>query len=626
MRGQGGPRRAGARAARGAGRGRADARRRAAGAARRAAPLLQPVDRHALGHADARQRRLRLRVLARLPAHDARGRAAPRSTAAAPARADHSSPTTPPARATTPLGPYGWVEDARPGAPSVAALPLPAPRHRPLRLQRRRLRGPGERGPARLRARCARTRSPRYYNGADHWVTTGAVGGASRSSRCSASCSTGRHGPPRALRVRERRRPLPVARPGLRGPARSSASPATCTPTRRGRGRHAALPLPHRLRALRLRRPRLRGPGHEGLLGYAPHRRSVLNRAYNPSTAPTGSRPAPIAAGLVPRVLARLRADPRGRRPPSRCSAASRRDRPFLSLDARLRGPAGARHARAASTPPRPPASPTAPVYRCLTGGDHFASIDPGCEGHTREAPARLRPLRRARSRPPPPPRAAALHVRAVGREGDRSLRGRKVRRIRYGGSSTVAGRVRNAGRQPVAGARRGILIGNRKPLVLGDVVTGPDGRYSFRVRPGKNRILHAGFRPSADSPRPRLQPQRAPQRPRGDHACARPSACRRGGRVRFRGRLLGKPIPRVGKLIDLQAYDAGRWRTFKTVRANRKGRYRASLPLRAHDRAADVPLPRAGPPGGALPVRARRLAGRAGAGALRAAATCSAW
>ena len=41
---------------------------------------------------------------------------------------------------------------------------------------------------------------------------------------------------------------------------------------------------------------------------------------------------------------------------------------------------------------------------------------------------------------------------------------------------------------------------------------------------------------------------------------------------MRFRGRLLGKPIPRVGKLIDLQAFDAGRWRTFKTTRANAQG------------------------------------------------------
>ena len=102
---------------------------------------------------------------------------------------------------------------------------------------------------------------------------------------------------------------------------------------------------------------------------------------------------------------------------------------------------------------------------------------------------------------------------------------------------------------------------------------------------------------------------------------------------MRFRGRLLGKPIPRVGKLIDLQAYDAGRWRTFKTVRANRKGRYRASYRFVRTTRAADVPLPRAGPPRGALPVRARHVAGRAGARALNrsralrsGAATCSAW
>ena len=46
---------------------------------------------------------------------------------------------------------------------------------------------------------------------------------------------------------------------------------------------------------------------------------------------------------------------------------------------------------------------------------------------------------------------------------------------------------------------------------------------------------------------------------------------------MRFRGRLIGQPIPRVGKLIDLQAFDARRWRTFLTTRANRKGRYRAS-------------------------------------------------
>jgi hypothetical protein len=49
------------------------------------------------------------------------------------------------------------------------------------------------------------------------------------------------------------------------------------------------------------------------------------------------------------------------------------------------------------------------------------------------------------------------------------------------------------------------------------------------------------------------------------------------GGRVRFRGKLLGHPIPKVGKLIDLQAFDGGRWRTFKTLRARRTGAFRGS-------------------------------------------------
>jgi hypothetical protein len=127
-----------------------------------------------------------------------------------------------------------------------------------------------------------------------------------------------------------------------------------------------------------------------------------------------------------------------------------------------------------------------------------------------------------------------------------------------------------------VAGALVSILIGDRKPVVLGTVAAGPKGGYKYRVKPGKNRILHAGFRPRANasdlacSRRVKLNVRA------GLTLSARPKRVPFGGRVRFRGRLLGKPIPKVGKLIDLQAFDGGRWRTFQTVRANRKGRYKA--------------------------------------------------
>ena len=51
-------------------------------------------------------------------------------------------------------------------------------------------------------------------------------------------------------------------------------------------------------------------------------------------------------------------------------------------------------------------------------------------------------------------------------------------------------------------------------------------------------------------------------------------------GRVRFSGRLglRGATIPRSGKLVELQAYDRGRWRTFATARARgSKGRWSSS-------------------------------------------------
>ncbi len=39
---------------------------------------------------------------------------------------------------------------------------------------------------------------------------------------------------------------------------------------------------------------------------------------------------------------------------------------------------------------------------------------------------------------------------------------------------------------------------------------------------------------------------------------------------MRFSGRLrtAGQPVPRGGKLVELQAFDRGRWRTFASTRA----------------------------------------------------------
>ena len=63
----------------------------------------------------------------------------------------------------------------------------------------------------------------------------------------------------------------------------------------------------------------------------------------------------------------------------------------------------------------------------------------------------------------------------------------------------------------------------------------------------------------------------------------------RAGSRVRLTGRLLGGRVPARGKLIDLQARELGRWRTFATVRSRASGtfttryRFRSSAPRKTY-------------------------------------------
>ena len=65
----------------------------------------------------------------------------------------------------------------------------------------------------------------------------------------------------------------------------------------------------------------------------------------------------------------------------------------------------------------------------------------------------------------------------------------------------------------------------------------------------------------------------------------ASPRTIRSGQRVRFSGRLKGGYVPKGGKLIELQAYERGRWRSITTLRTNAKGafsyRYRFSFRAR---------------------------------------------
>jgi hypothetical protein len=55
----------------------------------------------------------------------------------------------------------------------------------------------------------------------------------------------------------------------------------------------------------------------------------------------------------------------------------------------------------------------------------------------------------------------------------------------------------------------------------------------------------------------------------------ARPRSVRNGQTTKFSGKLRGGFVPEGGKLVDLQAFFRGRWRSFATPRADRRGKWR---------------------------------------------------
>jgi hypothetical protein len=55
----------------------------------------------------------------------------------------------------------------------------------------------------------------------------------------------------------------------------------------------------------------------------------------------------------------------------------------------------------------------------------------------------------------------------------------------------------------------------------------------------------------------------------------ASPRAVRPGGSVRFSGKVRGGYRPDGGKLVELQAFERGHWRSIRTVRTNAAGAYR---------------------------------------------------
>jgi hypothetical protein len=165
--------------------------------------------------------------------------------------------------------------------------------------------------------------------------------------------------------------------------------------------------------------------------------------------------------------------------------------------------------------------------------------------------------------------------VRAGSRRDRRALIGNP--RTRYGRTMTLSGWLTSPGGNPVV--ERDIEISQRLKLPgatwtpVASVRTNRLGRFRFRAPSGPNRYLRFRY---AGTPTVRGVTSIVELRV----AAASGLVVNRhhvvnGDQVVFRGRVRGEPIPRIGKLLQLQVFSRGHWLTFATPRANARGLWR---------------------------------------------------
>jgi hypothetical protein len=166
-------------------------------------------------------------------------------------------------------------------------------------------------------------------------------------------------------------------------------------------------------------------------------------------------------------------------------------------------------------------------------------------------------------------------------RHGQRRLVRRRIRRLdstvvaTHGRALRLSGFLTNADGQPIDGATIEAFERRAGSAVapVGLATTGTDGKFQYVVKAVRNRELlfrYGGSRRigSATSDFTLLVPA-------DTSITANRHQLFNGQRVLFTGRVFTRPLPAPGKLVEMQAHFRGRWRTFSTVRAGPRGRWR---------------------------------------------------
>ena len=149
-----------------------------------------------------------------------------------------------------------------------------------------------------------------------------------------------------------------------------------------------------------------------------------------------------------------------------------------------------------------------------------------------------------------------------------------------YGRRNVMRGRLTTAGGAGVRNAKIEMLtaIDGRAgaPLDKGGARTRRDGRFTL-ILPANasSRTLVLRYRSHANDTVSIAEATVRVRVKAGVRLSVDPRVAARGRTVKLSGRLVGRPLPASGKVVELQARSPGeKWITFRTVRASRRGRF----------------------------------------------------
>ena len=156
---------------------------------------------------------------------------------------------------------------------------------------------------------------------------------------------------------------------------------------------------------------------------------------------------------------------------------------------------------------------------------------------------------------------------------------GGTVKRVRipYGHRATIVGRLLDASGAAIAGARLGAAwrLPGRAWAARPGVRTDAQGRFIYVLAAGPTRDVRFTYFPYSDSHGAALSNVVHADVPAPLAIQASPRHVGGARVVRLSGRVGGGSIPRTGLLVTLEGYQRGwGWRTFRTVRTDRHGRW----------------------------------------------------